>query len=168
MSTLLNLYLRMWVLRANPQDLPVSRTLTYSLAAFYVFVSILSVLSQISVTGALAASMVDLGLLVVTVHALLVIAKVPERGLQTLSAVFGTSILLVIVSSMFMALFDAASLRGSMLLMLLAWYLLIFGHILRQAIAMPVLLGALIGLLYLMVSAGLTSTLFFPKAGEVG
>jgi len=168
MNVLAKLFMRMWILRANPQDLPASQVLTYGLAFVYVVISTLSVISRISLPAAFAASMLDLGLLVLTVHALLAIAKVPERGMQTLSAIFGASIVLVIVSTAMMAIADTPSVRGTMLLMLLAWYLLIFGHVLRQAISMPVLLGALIGLLYLMLSAALTSTLFFPGPGEGG
>lgn len=168
MTSLLNLYFRMWVLQANPQDLPASRALTYVLAATYVLVSMISVLTRIGPFGAFAAAMVDLGLLVGTVHLLLLIARVPERGMQTLSAVFGASILLVIMTTAMVFLVDAQSMRASLLLMLLAWYLLIFGHIMRQAIQMPVLFGALIGLLYLMLSAGLTSILFFPNSGSAG
>jgi len=168
MNILLNLFTRLWVLRANPQDLPASQVLVYGLAFVYVIVSTLSVVSRIGIPAAFAASMLDLGLLVATVHVLLAIAKVPERGLQTLSAIFGTSILLVLMSMAMMAMIGTPSLRGTMLLLLLAWYLLIFGHVLRQAISMPVLFGALIGLLYLMVSAALTSTLFFPSPGEGG
>lgn len=168
MTSLLNVYFRMWALQANPQDLPVSRSLTTILASIYVLVSMISVLTRIGPFSAFAAAMVDLGLLVGTVHLLLLIARVPERGMQTLSAVFGASILLVILTSAMVILVDVQGARASLLLMLLAWYLLIFGHIMRQAIQMPVLFGALIGLLYLMLSAGLTSILFFPSSGSDG
>jgi len=91
MNVLAKLFMRMWILRANPQDLPASQVLTYGLAFVYVVISTLSVISRISLPAAFAASMLDLGLLVLTVHALLAIAKVPERGMQTLSAIFGAS-----------------------------------------------------------------------------
>lgn len=162
MNVMLNLFLRMWVLRANPQDLPASRALTYGLAVIYMLSSLFSVLAEASLARAFAASAVDLALLVAVVHTLLLMAKVPERGYQTFSAVFGTSIILVIVSTVFMYALGSTEIRATMLLLLLAWYLLIVGHILRQAISVPVLLGALITLMYLMVSAGVTSFLLFP------
>ena len=163
MNVLLNLFLRMWVLRANPQDLPTSSTLTYGLAVIYMLSSLVSVLTEASLVRAFAASAVDLVLLVAVVHTLLIMAKVPERGYQTFSAVFGTSIFLVVASTVFMHSLASTELRATMLIILLAWYLLIVGHILRQAISVPVLLGALITLMYLMVSAGVTSFLLFPS-----
>ena len=163
MTALLNLFMRMWLLRANPQDLPASKTLTYSLATVYLFSSLVSVLSEVNMARALAASVLDLILLIAVVHTLLIMAKVPERGYQTFSAVFATSIVLVVASTAFMHSLGSTELRATMLLLLLAWYLLIVGHILRQAISVPVLLGALIALVYLMVSAGVTSFLLFPQ-----
>lgn len=162
MSSILNLFFRLWVLRANPQDLPSSKMLTQILVAIFLFASLLSYLFEINVLKAFAASVVDLVLLLATVHTLLLIAKVPERGYQSASAVLATSIVLVVVSTLIMLIVGSNEIRSSLLLVLLAWYLLIFGHILRQAIALPILLGALIALLYMMVSAGAISYLFFP------
>jgi hypothetical protein len=167
MSALFNLFGRLWLLRANPQDLPASRVLTRILIGLYFISSILSVIIQIRLLPAIGASVVDLILLLTLVYGLLLVAKVPERVYQTLTAILSTSILLAIGSTL-VTLFGAAEIRSSLLLLLLAWYMVVFGHVLRQAVDMPVLLGALIALLYLMASAGLTSYLFFPSQAASG
>jgi len=161
MSALLNLFARLWSLRANPQDLPVSKTLTQMLIGLYFIASIFSVIIQIRLLPAIGASAVDLALLLSLIYGLLLVAKVPERLYQTLSAILSSSILLAIGSTL-VTLFSGAEIRSTLLLLMLAWYMVVFGHVLRQAIDMPILLGALIALLYLMTSAGLTSFLFFP------
>lgn len=168
MNQLLYLFMRMWVLRANPQDLPPSRILTFGMATLYMLISFASMFRQLGLPSALAASTIDIALLATTVYALLAIAHVPERGYQTLSAVFGASFILVLATLLLVALLGSAQLRNSMILLLLAWYLLMFGHILRQAIAMPVLLGAVIAFVYLMLSAGIIQALFLHGAGSKG
>lgn len=161
MNSLISLFGRLWLLRANPQDLPVSKALTQILIGLYFISSIFSVVIQIKLLPAIGASLVDLILLLTMVYGLLLVARVPERLFQTLTAILSSSILLAIGSTL-VTLFAGAEIRSTLLLLMLAWYMVVFGHVLRQAIDMPVLLGALIALLYLMASAGLTSYLFFP------
>jgi len=167
-NQLLYLFLRMWVLRANPQDLPSSRILTFGTATLYLFISFASMIQQLGLPSALAASTIDIALLATTVYTLLAIAHVPERGYQTLSAVFGASFVLALATLLLVALFGSAPLLNPLILLLLAWYLLMFGHILRQATATPVLLGATIAFVYVMLSAGIIHALFLNGAGSNG
>jgi hypothetical protein len=168
MNHLLNLFLRMWVLRANPQDLPASRTLTHALVALYVIVSIVSMFGQLGVPRALAAAIIDTTLLIAPVIALLAISGFPERSYQTVSAILGASIVLVLALVILGAVISTQhSLQVSQLLAL-AWYVLIFGHVLRQAVSLPVLLGATFAFIYVMVSDGLIRALFLSGTGTVG
>ena len=168
MNQLLNLFLRMWVLRANPQDLPASRALTHALAVLYIFVSIASMLGQFGISRALAASIIDTTLLIAPVIALLAISGFPERSYQTLSAILGASIALVLALLMLSVLVSSLQSLQAMQLLLLAWYVLIFGHVLRQAVSLPVLLGAIFAFVYVMVSDGLIRALFMSGTGAVG
>jgi hypothetical protein len=168
MNHLLNLFLRMWVLRANPQDLPASRTLTHALVALYVIVSIVSMFGQLGVPRALAAAIIDTTLLIAPVIALLAISGFPERSYQTVSAILGASTVLVLALVILGAVISTQhSLQVSQLLAL-AWYVLIFGHVLRQAVSLPVLLGATFAFIYVMVSDGLIRALFLSGTGTVG
>jgi hypothetical protein len=168
MNQLLNLFLRMWVLRANPQDLPASRTLTHALVALYLIVSIVSMFGQLGVPRALAAAIIDTTLLVAPVIALLVISGFPERGDQTVSAILGASIVLVLALLFLGALVSSQHSLQVIQLLVLAWYVLIFGHVLRQAVSLPVLLGATFAFIYVMVSDGLIRALFLSGTGAVG
>ena len=168
MSQLLNLFMRMWVLRANPQDLPVSRFLTQALALTYIVVSVLSLSGQFGFLRAVVASIIDATLLLAPVIALLAISGFPERSDQTLSAILGASILLVLMLLLSSALVSSRHSLQVAQLLLLAWYVLIFGHVLRQAVSLPVLLGAIFAFVYVMVSDGLIRALFMTSAGATG
>jgi hypothetical protein len=167
-TKLLNSFFRLWVLRANPQDLPASRTLTQVLAALYVVVSLGSMSGQIGFPHAFVAALIDATLLVVPVIALLAISGVPERGYQTLSAIIGTSIVLVIALLVLGVFLNSQHALQTTALLVLAWYVLIFGHVLRQAVSLPVLLGATFAFLYVMVSDGVIRALFMSGTGTAG
>jgi len=168
MNQLLHLFFRMWVLRANPQDLPASRTLTHALAALYIIVSIATMFGQLGVFRALAAAIIDTTLLVAPVIALLAISGFPERSYQTVSAILGASIALVIALLLLAAFVSSVHSLQVTQLLVLAWYVLIFGHVLRQAVSLPVLLGATFAFIYVMVSDGLIRALFMSSTGTVG
>jgi len=168
MNQLLNLFLRMWVLRANPQDLPASRVLTRALAVLYIFVSIASMIGQFGISRAFAAAIIDTTLLVAPVIALLAISGFPERSYQTLSAILGASIALVLALLLLSVLVSSQQPLQATQLLLLAWYVLVFGHVLRQAVSLPILLGAIFAFVYVMVSDGLIRALFMSGAGVVG
>lgn len=158
MNTLLGLYLRMWLLRANPQDLPVSRTLTYLLGTLYlVLATVLAAIGH-ELLPSLTSSLVDIVVLVAIVHTALMLANVPERNDQTLSAMLGATLALMVVSTL-LGILPESPMRLNLLWGVLGWYLVIFGHVLRQAVNLPVLLGAMIGFLYVMVTAGVSQWL---------
>ena len=168
MTRVFNLFLRMWILRANPLELPVSRVLTHTLAGLYIIVSLATMLEQMGFSRALAAAMIDIALLVAPVMALLAISGFPERGYQTLSAILGASIVLVIALLLLGAFVSSPHSRQSAELVVLAWYVLIFGHVLRQAVSLPVLLGATFAFLYVMVSDEVIRALFINGVGATG
>lgn len=168
MNQLLNLFFRIWVLRANPQDLPASRTLTHALVALYVLVSIASMSGQLGVPRALVAAIIDTTLLIAPVIALLAISGFPERSYQTVSAILGASIVLLIALLLLGAFVSSVHSLQVTQLLALAWYVLIFGHVLRQAVSLPVLLGATFAFIYVMVSDGLIRALFLSGTGTVG
>jgi len=168
MTQLPTLFLRMWVLRAKPQDLPASKILTHMLLATFVLVSLASMFREFGLVRALVASLIDTALLVAPVVAMLAISGNSARGYQTVSAILGTSTLLV-VTLVFLGMFISSpgSLDATELLVLV-WYLLIFGHVLRQAVHLPVVLGATFAFIYVMVSNGLIRALFVGVTGLTG
>lgn len=168
MNQLLNLFFRIWVLRANPQDLPASKMLTQALVIMYIVASLGSMTGQIGFPHAFVAAIIDTTLLIVPVIALLAISGVPERGYQTLSAILATSIVLVLALLILGTVLNSPHALQTTALLVLAWYVLIFGHVLRQAVSLPVLLGATFAFLYVMVSDGVIRALFMSGTGTVG
>lgn len=168
MTQVFNLFLKMWILRANPLDLPVSRALTHTLVGLYIMVSLAPMLGQIGFPRAFAAATIDVTLLVAPVVALLAISGFPERGYQTLSAILGVSIALVIALLLLGAFVNSPHSRQFAELVVLAWYVLIFGHVLRQAVSLPVLLGAAFAFIYVMVSDEVIQALFIHGTGTAG
>jgi hypothetical protein len=136
--------------------------------ALYVLVSIASMSGQLGVPRALVAAIIDTTLLIAPVIALLAISGFPERSYQTVSAILGASIVLLIALLLLGAFVSSVHSLQVTQLLALAWYVLIFGHVLRQAVSLPVLLGATFAFIYVMVSDGLIRALFLSGTGTVG
>lgn len=156
------------LLRAGPQDLPGSaQFLAFALIGYFL-VDILILQLGFAPAAAVAASLLDMLLMAAFVQILLRIIAKPERFRQTLAALAGTGQLLgllawPLIKSMAVA-DDPASGLAVLRLLLLAWSLLVTGHIVRHAMSTTLATGIGVGVLYNLVSIIIVSAVF-PATG---
>jgi hypothetical protein len=109
-------------------------------------------------------------LLVALTHTALVLRNAASRTRQTLSALAGCGALLsllafgaVSISGHLFSVGDASTAAefSSVLVAVpfLLWYIVIFGHILRHALSIPFPGGIAVGMLFFILSAGISGAL---------
>lgn len=152
------------LLRANPQDLGASRTAMQSAIFAYAVAGMVGVLDVLTWEKALAATLVDTLLLVGATHLALQWRRVPQRVTQTLTALAGCGALLSLL-----ALGIAWATRGWLRpewvwAGFLLWYTLVFGHVLRHALSIPMAAGVGASLVYLILSMSVTGLFLNPGA----
>lgn len=163
--------LEICLLRAGPQDLPAAPQFLALTLAGYFLVDVL--ISQLSFPfgAALAVSLLDLLLLAAFARIVLRIVSKPQRFMQTLAALAGTGQLLGLLAlplihglTTAQAAGETASGLAFAWLALLAWSLLVLGHILRHAMSVTLMTGVGVGVLYSLLSVLIVRTVF-PAGG---
>ena len=159
------------LLRAGPQDLPATTQFLALALAGYFLVDVLILQLGFPLSAALAASLLDVLLMAAFVQILLRVVAKPERFPQTLAALAGTGQLLgllawPLIKGMVDAEAGADSASGLALLRLalLAWSLVVTGHIVRHAMSTSLAMGVGIAVLYNLLSIMIVSAVF-PAAG---
>lgn len=160
MTELLRALFRICVLQAGPQCLPASTSILTALTALGWGASVL-VLEQLEPAGSVVAEVT-----LATAFALLftwlglTLRRLPNRFVQTASALFGTDLLLLIPATpLLLATADGgAPTLQFVLLALWLWSIAIKGHIFRHALDLPVSGGVAVAVLYTLLSLFLTST----------
>lgn len=170
----LRTFLNICVLRARPQDLPASFALLRISLFVYFTANMLVLFDGVALPRALLIAIVDTLLLVALVHSALLLRQRGERFWQTLSALAGCGALMSVVAWVATSLalqavapeiteMDAAALAelspAQVQLIMLAWFpclvwlVVVFGHILRHSLDVPMSLGVVFAILYVIVSA---------------
>jgi len=161
MSTIIRLFLRIALLRANPQDIPHAPVLAVlAVLAYGVMSLLISGAQPIPIGKAVFSAIVDTILLVGLGWAVLWIKDLPQRRVQTIAALAGTGaivetlvwplqIYLVHLGSTPSATGDFASL---IVLLVVMWQIVIIGHIMRHALDISFPFGAGIAVLYAIFS----------------
>jgi hypothetical protein len=159
------------LLRAGPQDLPAAPPFLALVLAGYFLVDVLIARLNFELGAALGVSLLDVLLLAAFAQLVLRIAARPERFNQTLAALAGTGLLLGLLAypliralTLTHAAGETASGLALAWLAVLAWSLLILGHILRHALTVPLMTGVGIGVLYSLLSVMIVRAVF-PAAG---
>lgn len=159
------------LLRAGPQELPAAPRFLALVLAGYFLVDVLISRLSFGLGAAVAVSVLDVLLLAAFVQLVLRMVAKPERFNQTLAALAGTGLLLGMVAYplirgllLAQAAGDAAAGLAVLWLAVLAWSLLILGHILRHALAVPLITGVGIGVLYSLLSVMIVRAVF-PAGG---
>ncbi|WP_018879476.1 MULTISPECIES: hypothetical protein [unclassified Thioalkalivibrio] len=156
-------------LHSGPQDLPADN----GTLIFWVGIALIAgMVIGIPLYGfgqALALNVMDLVVLYAFVVIVLSLRGVPDRWRQTFTAMAGTGAVLGLLMALLMLLAggpdparepeDVATGIVLGMLVLFAWLLLVFGHILQQALGLGMrLVGMLIALGYIVISSVLTQT----------
>ncbi len=173
MSTLLRHFRALVLLRIGPQDMPDSAALLGVLLAVNLLLHTLLGLEVFpEVWRALVAELMDLGLAAALLFAALQVRGHSGRWRQTyiallgMGALFGMAALVYRLLALALGLEPLAALLD---LLMLFWSLLVMGHILRQALEIPLLLAILITVAYTMFLLGLLAQLLLPEtAGQAG
>jgi hypothetical protein len=167
LQALIHFFLELCLLRKGPQDLPGSTALVQALALVYLAVgAIVGVASGQGLWAALAQTLVDLGLLLGLLFLGLQWAGRSARFLQAGAALLGSGALLsllVLVPLGMAPSGEDTELRGlgALLFMaLLAWSILVTGHILRHTLEVTLVQGALIAVAYNLLAYTLLGALF--------
>jgi hypothetical protein len=163
---LLKTYLGLCLLRANPQDLPGSGVLVLSSLAAYAAMDVVGVLDIIPPAAALLAAAVDTLMLVAVTHLALRLRRFENRFSQTLAALAGSGALLSLAAWGVAGLAGAAIPPDWIWVPFLVWYTVVFGHVLRHALSIPMMAGIAASFLYLLLAMGVTGLFIHPVSLE--
>jgi hypothetical protein len=167
MKQLVRLFAAICLLRAAPQDLPVSRVLLGITLGLYLLLAWILAIPAYGSLRAFQVALLDSALLVVFIQLLLFLLQRGGRILQTLTAMAGSGTLLGLVALPLVLWGQPsqaeAQASGMLLyawLLLLVWNLLVAGHILRHALSTSLGIGIGVALLYALFSMQLVAVLF--------
>ena len=166
MSVLQNL-IALLILKAEPQDLPYSASLTVKLAAGYIFSGI--VVLQVTLSPDDLISGLFLGLLIqlVFTYAILRALDRVTRFLQTFCAILGVGILFNLLSWPVLAILSDVSASATMksalslvFLMIMSWEVLVKAHIYKHALEIKMFSALALSFSLFFISIALSQLLF--------
>ncbi len=146
--TLINICL----LRANPQDLPVSTSLTVFALMVYYAADVATAAANVPSLNAFQAAAVDTFLLIALVHGVLNYRGFQIRARQTLIALAGTGALLSLLTLAVAALLPDDVPSAYPWLLSVAWLFAVYGWVLRHAFGVSYLSGVMAAGTYFFVS----------------
>ena len=159
MLLLVKTWLDLCLLRKGPQDLPASGFLLGLSLGCYAIISLLVAAPSSGFTIAVQLALVDTGMLIAFVTALLYLQSKTGRINQTLSALAGSGSLMGLVALPLVLLVDpgqAADQVPALLvgfwLLLLIWNLFVMAHIMRHALSCSFAIGLGAAVFYALVS----------------
>ena len=166
MPTLPRTFLGLCLLRANPQDLPESGALVLSSLAAYAVMDVVGVLDVMPLASAMLAAAVDTLMLVAVTHLALRWRRFENRYSQTLAALAGCGALLSLAAWVVAGLAAGSIAPDWIWVPFLVWYTVVFGHVLRHALSIPMAAGIAASFLYLMLSMSVTGLFIHPASME--
>jgi hypothetical protein len=162
---LLNFFVDLCLLRSAPQDLPASQPLLAAVLAVNALAGILLGVQTWAGAGvALAATVLDIGLLLGLLFIALQLRGVTPRFVQAATALLGAGTLFTLIAMPLQPLLGAPEeieVAALLYLALLIWVQLVYGHVLRHALNLSLVAGVGLALIYTFTSAVLIE-LFFP------
>lgn len=170
MYALIRPFLSICLFRMAPQDLPASRMLLgIALTAHAVVAWVLWATTPYPVTDAFLAGVTQTVLLAAFTALVLFLHRLPDRILQTLTALAGTDALISLLSVPVSSWVQGAQLAGGdpgtatvLMLVLLGWTLAVYGHVLRHALSSPYFLGLVVALVFYWLTMNVMNSIFPP------
>jgi hypothetical protein len=171
MLQLIRAWFDICLLRKGPQDLPASGFFLGLSLCCYVVVSFLVAAPSAGAMEAVRLALVDTGMLITFVAALLYLQSKTARILQTLSALAGSGSLMGLLALPLVLLVNPGqpaeqvpALLAGFWLSLLIWNLFVMAHIMRHALSSSFAVGLGAAVLYTLVSLQIVATLFPQQA----
>lgn len=159
LTTLFRVFLDICLFRKAPQDLPASGSLLLVTLLASAAGSLILARSSLSWSGAAQSALAETVFMTGAIYLMLKLQNRPARWLQTVTAVAGTNVVLVIISlPLLLWLLSAqagefdATLPALLFLGLIVWNVMILGHIFRHALSTYLPLGVLVALGYYSLS----------------
>src|SRR3990170_919689 len=165
-ALMLATFLRICLLRANPQDLPASAALPAAALLVHLAVDVLTALDMLPLERALQAGFADTVLLAAFAHAGLTLRRLENRLRQTLAALAGCGAALGLAAYAALGLLGEAIPAGFIWAVYLLWYLAVFSHILRHALSLSLPAAAAVAFLYVTLSATVSGVFLVPSGAE--
>jgi len=157
------------LLRRGPRELPASRSLLGALALGYFALSLAVAHLSTGPDFAITRALLDIGSLVGAFSALLVLRGLGHRVPQTLCALLGTGIVLMLADLVLLAALPGGEPRGAAAMLIelslnlvFLWSVVVTAHIVRAALDVPLLAGLAVASSYAVVMV--LVALQLPKA----
>ena len=167
MYALLNPFVQIALLRYKPQDLPASNLLLKLALSAHVVLGVLMFTYRLALPQALLAGAVSTLLMCALTASLLFANRRAARIVQTLTAMAGSDVVVGIaalpVTSWLQGPLDGAAaggLAGLLFLLLVAWNLIVAGHVLRHALSSSLPLGVVLALVLYILSVNVIHAMF--------
>ncbi len=169
LSTISKAFLDICLLRKGPQDLPKSTVLLVLCFFMYTLIDVLLTVQARPFVEALMVSFVDVGFLLLVTFLILKQHKHLERWHQTMTALFGTGVVLGIF--IFPLVFGGIQNQYEawlqqiivlLFLIMVIWNVAVLAHIVRHAISTSIGIAIMIAILYIWMSS-LLITMLFPE-----
>ena len=173
LRTISKAFLEICLLRKGPQDLPKSTELLVLSLFMYTLIDVLLTVQSRPLVDALMVSFVDVGFLLLVTFLILKQHKHLERWHQTMTALFGTGVVLGIF--IFPLVFGGVQNQyegwlqrnfGLLFLIMGIWNVAVLAHIVRHAISTSAGIGVMIAILYVWMSS-LLVTMLFPEISAI-
>jgi hypothetical protein len=160
-------FVKICLLNANPQDLPISAMLLGLTLGAYLLITMFMIMPVGGLSLSLQEAILESALLLAYTHVALRLSAHPERYLQTVSALAGTSVIIGILAlplaySLYnSALYGHSSAPALIAYVLVyAWLLVVYGHIYRHALSTGLVIGVLVGLGYIILTSVVIDAVF--------
>ncbi len=169
LSTISKAFLDICLLRKGPQDLPKSTVLLVLTLFMYTFIDVLLTVQSRPLVDAFMVSFVDVGFLLLVTFLILKQHKHLERWHQTMTALFGTGVILGIF--IFPLVFGGIQNQYEdwlqqiivlLFLVMVVWNVAVLAHIVRHSISTSTGIGIMIAILSIWMSS-LLITMLLPE-----
>ncbi len=169
MKPLLKLFIDICLLCAKPQDVPASSALMLLMLLAAIVTGVPAIIGSVDgLAPALMIGLIDVALILLLLRVFLTITGLSARLQQTATALFGTGVIINMLSIPVQMLLDVSAeysavqfLGALFYFALLVWSLVIMGHILRHSFKLQLSSGVLIAMGYFMLINTLVR-LFLP------
>ncbi len=157
-KTLFTSFMEICLFRLGPQDLPASNIFLAIVLVISILLALLLNLINLSFQHAVLASIINMAVVIIITQLILRLYNKPMRLVQTLTAQFGTGLIISVVAAPVLIMLVYAEehdvdMTAAVVLWLglFIWEMAVTAHILRHALSTTFLQGFLMAILYPLI-----------------